>query len=84
MITFFVFFFLGGATGYAFGALNQAVCWRWLFRSLGIVGFLMVFVVLLIIRDPGQQKDDTVKTIKPQKSDYTLKVNCKKKSNTFI
>ncbi|XP_065836551.1 MFS-type efflux pump MSMEG_3705-like [Oscarella lobularis] len=65
--------YLGGATGYAFGALNQAVCWRWLFRSLGIVGFLMVFVVLLIIRDPGQQKDDTVKTIKPQKSDYTLK-----------
>ncbi|XP_071965382.1 MFS-type efflux pump MSMEG_3705-like [Antedon mediterranea] len=43
--------YLGGAIGYGLGALNSVICWRWVFFSLSILGFLMVLIAAFVLRE---------------------------------
>ncbi|XP_072051600.1 MFS-type efflux pump MSMEG_3705-like [Amphiura filiformis] len=72
--------YLGGSLGYALGAVNVVLCWRWTFLIIAIAGGVMLFLVIAVLREPHSDETGV-----PYKSDsyYTVKetiqelVSCK-------
>lgn len=52
--------YVGEAVGYTSSVLNHYICWRWIFKGLGIFGLAMVPIVLLVIREPKHQEENVV------------------------
>lgn len=73
--------YAGGAVGYAMGAINSSLCWRWTFGMLFICLCLSVLFAVFILHEPER------KTISPLfGKTYTLKetIYRLRKSNPYL
>lgn len=68
-------FSAGGATAYGLGSLSKTLCWTWIFRIFGVLGFVMLPIVMIVLRNPNRRSDDVVPQSKADDV-YTLKVGC--------
>ncbi|XP_077988618.1 MFS-type efflux pump MSMEG_3705-like [Glandiceps talaboti] len=48
--------YIGSALGYGVAAANSLICWRWPFFILAFLGFLMVVILVLFLRDPEHEE----------------------------
>ncbi|XP_070541779.1 MFS-type efflux pump MSMEG_3705-like [Ptychodera flava] len=49
-------FYIGSSLGFAVGATNVVLCWRWPFFFLAFAGFIMVVIIVLFLKDPEPEE----------------------------
>lgn len=63
----------GGALGWMIGYVNEILGWRWTFRILGILGFVVAPIALVVLWEPKTVHEKRMSRISGKRV-YSIKV----------